>query len=82
MTITYEPSISAIPLTLRAACEKLSDRIEMVVKDEDGIWIYCSQGWWNPMLETSFIHEDTAKECILCLTDLEKKPVDSSKQPV
>lgn len=50
--------------------EKFADRIESISYEaEDGIWIYLKDGWYNPYLETSMIHEYRIKDCVAQLKD-------------
>lgn len=61
-----------IPKSLKAACERHSDKVSEIGNEgSDGYWIYCAPGWWNPLNESSAIHEFTVADCISQLSSLE-----------
>lgn len=47
--------------------KKYQDRIEEMVKDDDGWWIYLNRGWFWDDYGLHIIHEDTKAEAIKML---------------
>ena len=45
-------------------------------QDSHGIWIYLKRPYYNPVTETSHIHEDSVKDCLYILNNeiIENEP--------
>ncbi len=52
--------------------KKYEDRIDEMIRDEDGWWIYLNRGWCWDDKGLHIIHEDTQKEAIRQLYFTEK----------
>lgn len=47
-----------VPKTLAKVCRRYADKIELVENEgKDGYWIFLKDGYWNPHMELSYIHE-------------------------
>ena len=61
--------------TLQRLAKQHPDKIESISIETDtgdGYWLYLKHPYWNPDLETSFIHEWTVKDCLRAFQGIEK----------
>jgi hypothetical protein len=67
---TARSKIMPIPSTLK----RYADKIQCVDDDrnnQNGWWVHLKNGWINPQSETHMIHEDTLKQCLAQLREVE-----------
>jgi len=56
-----------LPKALQQLQDKYPDIIEEIEDDRDhdnGYWVYLTDGWFSPDMESRTIHEDTVKEVL------------------
>lgn len=44
--------------------QRYQHMIQLVMKDQDGVWIYLNDGYYNSTTDCEIIHEDTFTECM------------------
>lgn len=61
---------SELPKSL-ARWADVIDEISDERGSDEGYWVYLKAGWWSPDDETHCIHEDTIRECVVKMRNIE-----------